>query len=691
MTTNLYTNPLSVCDQAEIRRWYDLIGSTNQIIEVRVISPQGKTYSGYFQDVDSIINALKPYEQYGIYYTVNSVIPDCYSREQRDRIIPAKYTTTDKDIAYRSWIYIDIDTKKVTGVNANEQELALAHAKCGEVYRFLQSQGFNEPVIVMSGNGYHLYYRCNLSNDDTTTSLVKNFVCALSMLFSDNSVDIDEKVTNLSRISKLPGTFSRKGSDTPERPQRMCRIVYVPNIIEVNDVEYISKVAKLYPSEDMEKPNRDNAYNVGKFDLDAFLQRHDIKVKRIVNVTGGKKYVLEHCVFDESHTGRDAVIFQRDNGALAYVCFHNSCSHYKWKDVRLKFEPEAYDRISQEEYRHKRDYYHPKPIEILQRTDEKGDKWLNLEDIDYVDISALPHIDTGFPQLDTQMGSLLYGDVTLISGINSSGKSSFINCIAINAIAKGHKVAIWSGELQGYRLKAWINQSIAGKEHLNISHAGYYYCNKQVSDTIDAWTKDKLVLYNNNYGNKLSQLLNDMKEVVKDKGVDLIVLDNLMALDIDNGKSDKWDMQKDFIITLSDFAKENNIHIILVVHPRKTTMFLRKEDISGSSDITNLANNLLILHRVGDDFEKRATEFLGAKRVNELLQFSTVIEICKNRALGNIDKYIGLYYEQDSRRFKSEVAEHIVYPCFDQPIQKVEFDDDAFSSDNEDEDEDAPF
>ena len=152
--------------------------------------------------------------------------------------------------------------------------------------------------------------------------------------------------------------------------------------------------------------------------------------------------MLEHCVFDASHTGRDAVIFQRDNGALAYVCFHNSCSHYKWKDVRLKYEPEAYDRASQEEYRHKREYYHPQPIEVIQRSDDKGDKWLDLQNIEYVDVSKLPHVDTGFPQLDILLGGLLLGEVTVLSGINSAGKSSFINCVALNAIAKGHKVAI---------------------------------------------------------------------------------------------------------------------------------------------------------------------------------------------------------------------------------------------------------
>ena len=34
----------------------------------------------------------------------------------------------------------------------------------------------------------------------------------MSMLFSDNNVDIDEKVFNLGRISRVCGYYNRKGS-----------------------------------------------------------------------------------------------------------------------------------------------------------------------------------------------------------------------------------------------------------------------------------------------------------------------------------------------------------------------------------------------------------------------------------------------------------------------------------------------
>ena len=83
----------------------------------------------------------------------------------------------------------------------------------------------------------------------------------------------------------------------------------------------------------------------GKFDLQKFISEHNIPVKSIENSPNGKvKYILEHCLFDESHKGKDAAIFQQPDGSLGYKCFHDSCSGKHWKDVRLLFEPDAYDK-----------------------------------------------------------------------------------------------------------------------------------------------------------------------------------------------------------------------------------------------------------------------------------------------------------------------------------------------------------
>jgi hypothetical protein len=159
----------------------------------------------------------------------------------------------------------------------------------------------------------------------------------------------------------------------------------------------------------------------------------------------------------------------------------------------------------------------------------------------------------------------------------------------------------------------------------------------------------------------------DIKELVEIEGVQLIVLDNLAALSISSYDSGTYANQTKFILDVKDYAKQKNIHVILVAHPRKQNDFLRKESISGTADLTNIADNVFLIHRVGQDFQKRAGEFLGEAKVQEYLGFSNVLEVAKNRQMGVVDLLVGMYYEMESRRLKNSIAEHIVYGWQEEP------------------------
>lgn len=63
-----------------------------------------------------------------------------------------------------------------------------------------------------------------------------------------------------------------------------------------------------------------------------------------------------------------------------------------------------------------------------------------------------------------------------------------------------------------------------------------------------------------------------MKEMV-DNGVELLILDNLFTLDIDLFDGDRNNKQKELILQICEFSKKNNIHLILVCHPRKQVDF----------------------------------------------------------------------------------------------------------------------
>ena len=657
-----------------LRRWYAEFKGNNQLTEIRILAGK-KTFSGYFTDIDSIIQAIQPYERNNIYFTLNAVNPACYSRVQRDCIMQVgaeSNATSASDIIGRDYVLIDIDAVRPAGTNSTEEQLNHAREVASKVFHYLESEGFYQPAICMSGNGYHLLLKANMANTKENTETVQNFLKTLDMLFTDDVAHIDISPHDPNRICRLYGTVTRKGTDKdPERPQRESQILYVPTgFSRPNANEYFQKVASYFPKP--EQPSRYNNYSTEKFDIQKFISDHGIGIAKESRFSGGLKLVLDECPFG-GHKAPDSALFVLDSGAIAFKCLHNSCQHFHWREFRLHYDPQAYDRQDREEYARKRRYYGnapQKPVEPIIE-DKRGKVWLSMKDIVWQDPSELVSIASGVTALDRKIMGFTLGDLTIFSGLSGAGKTTFLDFFALNAVQRGEKTAIFSGELQGSRFQSWIDQMAAGKAFVRPK-AGYeniYYAPKQVSDKINEWLDGKLFLYNNDYGSNWEQLYNKIVEIIHTEGVKLIMIDNLMALDFD--EADQNSRETRFIKQLKDLCKRENIHGILVCHPRKEQSFqlLRKESIAGTANLTNLCDNLIISHRVGNDFEKRARDFFGAAKVAEFMNFDVVLEIVKNRSIGVTDYLIGLYYEPETRRIKNDVAENIIFGWQEQPVQ----------------------
>lgn len=654
-----------------LRQWYETFKDNHELVEIRILDPETKrSYSGYFTDIETILREIKRYEKCNLYFTLNVIDPACYSREQHDRISTRpKSTTSDMEILGRKWCLIDVDCEKPSDTNSTDAEKELAKDVVNNVYKFLRDEGFEKPIICDSANGYHLLYKQAMISNPQNTETMKNFLKVLDMYFSTDKVKIDCTTFNPSRICKLYGVISRKGSDTKERPQRESKILRVPQEVKITPNEYFEKVASYLPKP--EKRDRSNNWGANSFDLDEFIQKYNIKVRNIVTSHDYTKYILEECPFNSSHRAPDSAIFKMRDGSYGFKCLHNSCSQYTFKDFRLHYDADAYSGKDYREFQFKQKYFGGKfePFQPLLETEEKGKKWMSMKDVKRVDIAELLSIPTGYHELDKKIIGLFAGELTVLSGLNASGKTSWLNCLALNVIQQGFKVGIWSGEMQDWRFQGWLNQMAAGKNYVRKKEGfeNFYYTPSKVCEKIDAWVDDKLFLYNNSYGARWEQLFSDIKELVEQKGVQLIVLDNLAALCIDGYDSGTYANQTKFILDVKDYAKQKNIHVILVAHPRKQNDFLRKESISGTADLTNIADNVFLIHRVGQDFQKRAGEFLGEGKVQEYLGFSNVLEVAKNRQMGVVDLLVGMYYEMESRRLKNSIAEHIVYGWDDQP------------------------
>ena len=678
-------------DKSEIYKWWHIFKRDNELVEIRFLG-NNKTASGYYKNIENLlrdVERMDAEDRFQIYFTLNCIEESCYSREQCEKVVwKPKNTTTDNDIKGRYWILIDLDPKRPAGTSSSNDEYEKAHMKAIEVYRYLMDMGFYEPVVCSSGNGWHLLLPCKIGISTETNDVVNKFLKVLSMLFTDDSIDIDVKVGNPARICKLYGTMAKKGTNIPERPHRMAKIVKTPTEIKPNDIEYFKKVAEIFPEKEQPSINNNWKLQDGNFDLDEFIAKHNIPVTRKVEVADGTRYYLEHCLFNPEHKGKDAILFKHNNGAVAYYCYHNSCQDNDWRKVREMYEPDAYQRKHNDfpqGYR-RFDRYQPKPEFTPQEENEKqGKKWLSLKDVKYVDISQMTVLPTGYTALDRKIMGLLLGDVTILSGLSGAGKTSWLDCIILNVVERGFKVGVWSGELQDFRFQSWIDNVAAGKNHVvkNPNFDNLYYVPSGIAEKINAWLDGKLFLYNNNYKNRWKQLFVDIQELVEKQDCKLIVLDNLMALNISDFDGAKNEQQSQFINELKDYAKQKNIHVILVCHPRKQDGFLRKESISGTADLTNLCDNLFILHRVGRDFHSRAVEFFGETEVQRYQNFDTVVEVCKNRILGVQDYLVGMYYESESRRLKNEISEHIIYGWEEQPKQTSAFTQNAYGFDED--------
>ena len=656
-------------NQKTFKMWWDIFHSSDSsLVELRILQSNGrkKTASGYFKDVDLAYNAIVRYpDGGGLYAPINKIKESCYSRYQHDMIVDSpSNTTNDAEIEGRDWILIDLDPKRPSGCNSNDAELQASRDVMRNIGIYLRDKGFSSPVIAMSGNGYHLYYHVALKNENDKAELIKTFLKVLDMNFSNDVCDVDCSVFNASRIAKVIGTRSAKGANTQERPQRESYFVKIPDKIESTDVKFIEKVASEYPQ--VEAPSRLNNYNTERFDLESFISRYGIRIASRRRFNGGEKLVLEECPFDSNHKAPDSAIFKMDSGAIAFKCLHNSCSHYTWHDLRVKYDPMAYSRVDRESMYNRREYYSPVHREPPKPKEEvKGKKWLSMTDIEWKDPNTQTYIPTGIIELDSKIGGLCLGDVTLLTGRAGAGKTSLLNTILLNIADRGYRSIVWSGEMQSSRFQSWLNQTAAGKNFVK-QRQGYddwWYCPKDIADKINVWLSDKILLRNNDYSAHWGALFDDIKEEVESIHPNVVVLDNLASMYIDCYEGDRNEKQSQFIAELKNFAKVSDIHVILVVHPRKEqgNALLRMESISGTFDLVNLCDNVLLAHRVGEDFARRAEEFFGKPKTEALKIYDEVIEIGKNRSHGKVDTLIGLHYEPKSRRFQNTFDEHIVY------------------------------
>ena len=151
-------------------KWLQLLHEPDDVVEIRSIDPK-PVISGYFKAGSPAIQSeLAKYPNRTFYQSLNPVKSACYARAQHERLIERpQETTSDNDIAGYSWILIDADPVRPSGVSASKPEKEAARKVAATAMKKLMALGFSEPVVGDSGNGYHLLFRVHACKEEKQT------------------------------------------------------------------------------------------------------------------------------------------------------------------------------------------------------------------------------------------------------------------------------------------------------------------------------------------------------------------------------------------------------------------------------------------------------------------------------------------------------------------------------------------
>ena len=269
----------------------------------------------------------------------------------------------------------------------------------------------------------------------------------------------------------------------------------------------------------------------------------------------------------------------------------------------------------------------------------------DLSTVQTVDINALPKIKTNIPGIDRVIGGLVMGQVVLLTGKRGNGKSTFMSQLVCEALDQGENVFIYSGELADYHFKRWIDFQLAGTDYIKSTQNVYgdfeYTISDDVTRKISDWYKGRAFIYDNNWipddGGEFESLPETIEKVIKQYGVRLVCIDNLMtAMETVQENDQLYLAQSNFVGKLKKIAVKYDVVVILVAHPRKTKLEFDNDDVAGSADITNKADVVMSYQRVENDDSCDST-----------------LSITKNRLFGkyaNKENAIKLFYSEKTKR-----------------------------------------
>ena len=223
------------------------------------------------------------------------------------------------------------------------------------------------------------------------------------------------------------------------------------------------------------------------------------------------------------------------------------------------------------------------------------------------------------------------GQVTLWAGINGHGKSKLIGQVCAWGLKNSWLIA--SMEMLPAETVEGMIKQIAGSEKPSDEYI----------QRILRWSDKTLWLYDQTDSIKTERILALVRYAAA-KNIHHVVIDSLIKCGI---KRDDFVGQAYFVDKLCWLAKTNLIHIHIVHHIRKNDSEKKipdKFDIRGAGEITDLVDNVLIIHRNKNKEEKPDSHIDEA---------DCYLKIAKQRKLG-WEGIFKLWFHKESGQFTSD-------------------------------------
>ena len=248
---------------------------------------------------------------------------------------------------------------------------------------------------------------------------------------------------------------------------------------------------------------------------------------------------------------------------------------------------------------------------------------------------------TGIKGLD-KLCRLDKGRLTIVTGVPSSGKSTFVNylCAAYN-IKHGFKTLFYSAE---------TNLTL----HLNTF---YKIFQKQDDERFVQYIAENFILFNENQSFNTDALLEAAEKQYENTPFDVFVIDNYATLSYSRPNNmTETEYISCVLDKLTRFARKCNVVVILIAHPRKMSKAMEggyeeptPYDICGSANFFNKADFCLTVHRIWEN----------KRPVNVTKIIANKVKTSNYGAVGSVylgfsadtESYGDIYYAPDDKEF----------------------------------------